>query len=85
MGCKKITELWGNNASWIIDESEHPHEANYLKLDCTKAFKRLNWKPKWNLDQALLKIVEWHKAEQTNGKYKELCVHQINEYLTEEG
>ncbi len=82
---KKITELWGNNASWIIDESEHPHEANYLKLDCTKAFKRLNWKPKWNLDQALLKIVEWHKAEQTNGKYKELCVHQINEYLTEEG
>ena len=82
---EKITELWGNSASWMIDESEHPYEAKYLKLDCSKAFKRLDWQPKWNLDQALLKIVEWHKAEQTNGKYKELCVHQINEYLTEEG
>ena len=80
---EKITELWGNNASWMIDESEHPHEANYLKLDSSKAFKRLNWQPKWNLDQTLLKIVEWHKAEQTNGKYKDLCLNQINEYLCE--
>ena len=81
---EKITELWGNNASWMVDKSEHPHEANYLKLDCTKAFKRLNWQPKWSLDQALLKIVEWHKAVQTNEKYKDLCLNQINEYLSQE-
>ena len=79
---EKMTKLWGDNADWIDDESGHlPHEANYLKLDCSKAHMKLNWYPRWNLSQALLSIVEWHKLKDTDDKYRELCLTQINEYM----
>jgi CDP-glucose 4,6-dehydratase len=78
---EKITEIWGSDTSWDVDLSEHPHEENYLKLDCSKAFTKLNWHPKWSLDQALFKIVEWYKLGKKNEEYKELCLLQIDEYL----
>ena len=78
---EKISNLWGNNSSWSVDQSENPHEATFLKLDCNKAFKRLHWKPKWSLDHALLKIVEWHKEEMDSIKCNKLCLSQIEEYL----
>ncbi len=78
---EQMAELWGNNASWTIDEDDHPHEANYLKLDCSKAHTRLNWQPKWDLFQALEKIVTWHKTERANGSCNEACFVQIDEYI----
>ena len=79
---EKISDLWGHNTKWSIDDSVQIHEANYLKLDCKKAFQRLHWQPKWSLDQALLKIVEWHKEEKKETtNCKELCLSQINDYL----
>ena len=78
---EKLSNLWGNNSCWSIDQSENPHEATYLKLNCNKAFKRLYWKPKWSLDHALLKIVEWHKEEMDSIKCNKLCLSQIEEYL----
>jgi len=81
---EKMAELWGENADWIVDEGKHPHEANYLKLDCSKAHMRLNWYPRWNLSQALLSIVEWHKLKGANSKYRELCFTQINKYMNNE-
>ena len=78
---EKLVELWGNGASWINDDTNHPHEANYLKLDCSKANNELNWHPKWDLSQTLLKIVEWHQLECKKNKCRELCLTQINEYM----
>ena len=79
---EKLTKLWGDNADWINDESGHlPHEANYLKLDCSKAHMKLNWYPRWDLSQTLLKIVEWHQLECKKNKCRELCLTQINEYM----
>ena len=78
---QRISELWGEKSSWYIDRSEKPHEATYLKLNCNKAFKKLDWKPKWSLDHALLKIVEWHKEELDTKECNELCLFQIDEYL----
>ncbi|MES9902099.1 MAG: CDP-glucose 4,6-dehydratase, partial [Sedimenticola sp.] len=72
----------GNNANWGLDGGDHPHEANHLRLDCSKAHSRLNWQPKWNLRQALLKIVEWHKSGCTNSSSKEVCLAQISEYMS---
>jgi len=78
---EKIADLWGSEVGWCKDDSPQPHEANYLKLDCNKAFERLNWTPKWSLEEALLKIVEWHKEEQLKTiSCKELCLSQIDNY-----
>jgi len=77
---EKLSDLWGNDAGWAKDHGFHPHEANYLKLNCDKAFTRLHWKPKWSLEEALFKIIEWHKDEALNLNCKELCLRQINEY-----
>jgi CDP-glucose 4,6-dehydratase len=78
---EQMAEQWGKNTSWIVGEDDNPHEANHLKLDCTKAHTRLNWHPKWSLSQALLKIVQWHKLEYENCNYKEVCLAQIDDYM----
>ena len=42
-----LTEQWGEGASWELDGRDHPHEAHYLKLDCSKARTHLHWSPRW--------------------------------------
>jgi CDP-glucose 4,6-dehydratase len=59
---EQLTQHWGNCATWTLDQANHPHEANYLKLDCSKAHSRLDWRPRWDLRMALKAIVTWHKA-----------------------
>ncbi len=78
---EKMAKLWGENANWINDKSEHPHEANYLKLDCSKAHMKLNWYPRWDLSETLLRIVEWHKLKDAHNNYRKLCLTQINDYM----
>ena len=78
---EKMAKLWGENANWINDKSEHPHEANYLKLDCSKAHMKLNWYPRWDLSETLLRIVEWHKLKDAPNNYRKLCLTQINDYM----
>ena len=68
---------WGEDASWINDGNDNPHEATYLKLDISKANTRLGWAPKWNLDQALSRIVSWHKGWLGEKPARELCIEQI--------
>lgn len=53
---------WGDGADWTRDESVQPHEANYLKLDISKARFGLGWQPRWSLSEALDRIVAWHRA-----------------------
>jgi len=78
---EKMAKLWGENANWINDKSEHPHEANYLKLDCSKAHMKLNWYPRWDISETLLRIVEWHKLKDAQNNYRKLCLTQINDYM----
>ena len=80
---KAMTAQWGGNAAWRIDNGEHPHEANYLKLDCSKAHTRLKWHPRWGLKEALEKVVYWHKEAANASNAKAICQQQINEYMTE--
>ena len=58
---EQLMEQWGNCAQWVLDNANHPHEANYLKLDCSKAHSRLGWRPRGGLQAALKDIVKWHK------------------------
>ena len=78
---EKMAKLWGENANWINDKSDHPHEANYLKLDCSKAHMKLNWYPRWDISETLLRIVEWHKLKDVHNNYRKLCLTQINDYM----
>jgi CDP-glucose 4,6-dehydratase len=69
-------------ASWRIDDGDHPHEANYLKLDISKARQHLSWSPRWDLDTALNKIVTWHQAWLAKADVRELTLEQINQYIS---
>jgi CDP-glucose 4,6-dehydratase len=53
---------WGKNASWAAENDGGPHEANFLKLDCSKAKAVLGWKPEWDIKTAVEKVVEFAKA-----------------------
>jgi len=76
----KMVESWGGNASWSLDKENNPHEAGFLKLDCSKAASRLKWKPKWNLQLTLRSIVDWHQIYSNGGDIKKQCLKEINTY-----
>lgn len=70
---------WGNGAQWQIDSGDHPHEANYLKLDISKVRNRLNWYPILSLDDALNFIIDWSRQRQGTD-VRSLCLEQIEYY-----
>lgn len=70
--------------TWHCDSSSKPHEANYLKLDSSKARSRLNWKPRWHLPTALDKTLAWHQAWCSGQDMRAFSLGQISEYLGEE-
>lgn len=77
---ERMTQEWGAGASWQLDGQSHPHEATYLKLDCSKARGQLNWRPRWDIGQTITKIVEWHKAFDQGLDMRELSQAQITTY-----
>jgi CDP-glucose 4,6-dehydratase len=78
-----LSARWGGGASWKTDSVEGPHEAAYLKLDCSKARARLGWRPRWSLDDALGRIVDWQRARDSGGDMKAFSLRQIQEYSDE--
>lgn len=77
---EQIVSSWGNGANWVHDKGIHPHEANYLKLDISKAKARLGWQPRWNLATALQQIISWHKAWLYQEDMHKVCLAQIQKY-----
>ena len=78
---EQLTKQWGGDASWQLSEGEHPHEVTYLKLDCSKAKQKLRWKPVWRLEDALGRIVAWHKVYLAGESLKAHTVNEINDYM----
>ena len=78
---EKMVEYWGNEVSWSFDNNTNPHEAVFLKLDCTKAANFLKWRPKWNLEKTLKMAVDWHKDYNNGANMKDECLKQISEYV----
>ncbi len=72
---------WGSDLNWIDRYDGGPHEANFLKLDCSKLKSALGWKPHWNLEKAIEKTVEWSKAWIAGKDVREVMNKQINEFL----
>lgn len=71
---------WAKGVGWQQDGGVHPHEANYLKLDISKAKARLGWEPRWQLATALEYISSWHQAWLAHEDMHQLCIHQIQQY-----
>jgi CDP-glucose 4,6-dehydratase len=81
---EKIVSRWPGAPGYEIDSGDHPHEANYLKLDISKARSRLGWNPRWRLEKAIAMIVDWHLRAVAQEGYLEICQDQIRSYLNEQ-
>lgn len=71
---------WGEDLRWINCNDGGPHEANVLKLDCSRIKSRFSWRPAWNIDTAVEKTVEWVKCWISGGDVSECMRKQINDY-----
>lgn len=72
---------WGEGVQWVNEYDGGPHEANFLKLDCSKLKVTFGWTPRWNLEKAMEKIVEWSKIWLAGGDVKACMDRQIKEFL----
>ncbi|MGL4986464.1 MAG: CDP-glucose 4,6-dehydratase [Treponemataceae bacterium] len=72
---------WGNDLKWRMQGDGGPHEANFLKLDCTLAKTILGWKQNWSIGTAIEKVVEWQKNLNNGVSAAEITDKQIKEYF----
>ena len=75
--CKK----WGASQGWENKFVGGPHEANFLKLDCSKLKATFGWKPHWNVETAIEKTVEWSKCYLAKGNIQECMDKQIEDFF----
>jgi CDP-glucose 4,6-dehydratase len=80
---ERLTEFWGGNAQWQMQPGEHPHEANYLKLDISKAKTKLGWSPSMNLEQALRLTAEWVQQRAAGVDARAITLQQIQTHQDE--
>lgn len=76
-----FVNTWGEGMKWVNKYDSGPHEANFLKLDCSKLKSTFGWTPRWNLDKAMEKIVEWSKIWLSGGDVRACMDKQIIEFL----
>lgn len=78
---EELTKQWGSDVSWQADvATDQLHEANYLKLDCSKAHSLLNWHPRLDLRSSLASIVFWHKAYLAGEDMRKITLNQIDNF-----
>lgn len=79
--CQKWNQICGDSLTWIDQYDGGPHEANFLKLDCSRLKKTLGWSPRWNVETAIEKVVEWSQVYFSNGDVNACMQRQITEFL----
>ncbi len=79
--CEKWNEATGSHITWKNEYDGGPHEANFLKLDCSKIKNVFGWKPRWNVETAMEKIVEWSTVYLDGGDVAECMGKQIIDFL----
>ncbi|MHB1730874.1 MAG: CDP-glucose 4,6-dehydratase [Leptospirillum sp.] len=76
----RLTAMWGDDAGWKRSKEEHPHEANSLRLDSSKARSRLGWHPRWNMAIALEETTVWYRSYQAGKNTRDVVLEQIQHY-----
>ncbi|WP_135076126.1 CDP-glucose 4,6-dehydratase [Terasakiella sp. SH-1] len=78
---QELTHQWGKGAAYHVEtDNQTPYEAHYLKLDCSKAQKNLDWAPRWDLQTCLGKIIDWQRAYHSQKDMRDVTRQQIIEY-----
>lgn len=82
--CKSWSEITNENITWINQYDGGPHEANMLKLDCSRIKKNIGWYSKWNIQQAVEKSIELYYVTEHNREDTVTCMHnQMKRYFEE--
>ncbi len=76
----RLEEHWGGALRWETDGDPGPPEAGHLALDSTRAAKGLGWRPAWNLEEALARVVQWHRALDRGADARQTTVSQIEQF-----
>ena len=79
--CEKWNTAAGSHVTWKNEYDGGPHEANFLKLDCSKLKSVFGWRPRWNVETTMEKIVEWSLVYLKDGDVAECMGKQIEEFL----
>lgn len=77
-----FVKYWGEGVKWVDKSDDGPHEASFLKLDCSKLKITFGWRPHWNLEKAIEKTVEWSKAWQAGDDVRAVMDRQIEEFMS---
>ena len=73
--------FWGGEARGGNRYDGGPHEANFLKLDCSRVKKTFGWRPRYHVSQAVEKTVEWTKEWLSGGDVRACTDRQVEEFF----
>lgn len=76
----KMVSTWEDGAAWQLDKNPQPHEAKFLKLDCSKAKAGLQWHPLWNIEMVIDMIYDWQQHFKQGGNMQDYCLQEIHSY-----
>lgn len=72
---------WGEGLRWVSRSDGGPHEANFLKLDCSRLKTVFGWEPRWDINTAVAKVVEWSKCWAAGNDIRPCMDRQIGDFL----
>lgn len=75
--CRK----WGGDIRWSTAANSGPHESNFLRLDCSRIRRSFGWEPRWNIEKAIEKTVEWTRAYINGESVQTVMKTQIKEFF----
>ena len=73
---------WGGDVKWVNQYDGGPHEANFLKLDCSRIKSVFGWRPRYGVEEAVEKTVEWSRAYLDGEDMLEVMDRQITEFFS---
>ena len=79
---ERLHRLWPGEARWEHDSNPQPHEAHALRVDSSRARARLGWRPTWDLDEALDRIVAWYQAFNAGTDLRAATCEQVEAFAT---
>ena len=75
-------QAWGQGLQWINRSDGGPHEASFLKLDCSRIKKILGWQPRYGVNEAVRRTVEWSRAYLDGMDVRQVMDQQILDYFS---
>ncbi|AVO55023.1 CDP-glucose 4,6-dehydratase [Ectopseudomonas mendocina] len=80
---ERLAQRWPGQAPWTVEANGQPHEAGLLALDSSQARARLGWRPRWTLQLAIERTLDWHQAWQAGEDMQTFSRAQIAAYQGE--